>query len=755
MTDETTEPEPLSAQDIARLSDFARGCKAAVSAVSLYPDGHPAVQSTFQRVIEVARKVTGPSPLALTVLPDQLLLDGRAGDKPDPAVGELAAMLHRHQIGRFVLNDGGDVDMWLALLRLLGRTPEDVRAEGGVAHLWGEDGDLTTAQQRVSVAIHEINYERILRGQGAHDASLDAIINSCLGDAPDIELDDETRAMLLEVVGDQSRLSNIAAELRSRAGDPKAGGQGSALFSFMKNAAAALDQSNPGQVDQAFGNMAVVIGDLPAEAMTELLDKRGTQEATVGSLDLVGAAVGHMDADTIAGFVAGSVVQQGGATQRLAEAFSALVPDIDGRRQLLSLAQDKVASSPFGKDENFPDVWKRTEQILTEYKDEKYVGQDYARELSHARTQAVEVEETSDDPPERVRDWLRSVDDTVLRELDRMLLLDLLAIEKDPFRWRDVASTVISDIEELHRQGQVTDSLRFVQRLAEERGDPDSEPADEESKRAFALAALERVASGSAMRHALSRLRSNENADFEAVKELCTILGPSVVTSLAELLASERDARARRRIRDILLSFGRKGREAVQQLLNAPNWEVRQTAAFLLREFGGTEGIPELERLLTDSEPLVQREAIRSVVLIGDERTYRVLLRVLTTAKTRERSRETLIKQMTSQRDERSVPLCAFLLKNIDHATLSDVYLAALETLGNIGGDEVIQSLKDALHRGEWWAPFRTRALRHAAGDALRRTRMSAATDVLREAAASGSWGVRRVARRALAQVGG
>ena len=755
MTDEITEPEPLSAQDTARLSDFARSCKAAVRAVSLYPDGHPAVQSTMKRVIEVARNATGPSPLALTVLPDQLLLDGRAGDKPDSAVGELAVMLHRHQIGRFVINDGGDVDLWLALLRLLGRSPEAVRDEGGIAHLWGEDGELTTPQQRGSVEIDEINYERILRGQGTRDASLDVIINSCLGDAPDLELDDETRALLLEVVGDPSRLSDVAGELGARAGDPQAGGLGGALFSFMKNAAAALDQSNPGQVDQAFGNMAVVIGDLPAEAMTQLLEKRGTEDATVGSLDVVGAAVGHMDADTIAGFVAGSVVEQGGATERLAEAFSALVPDIDGRRQLLSLAQDKVADSPFGKDENFPDVWKRTEQILTEYKDDKFVGQEYARELSHARTQAVEVEEASDDPPERLRDWLQSVDDTALRDLDRVLLFDLLAIEEDPFRWRDVAATVVSDIEELHRQEQVTDSLRFVQRLAEERGDPDSVPTDEESKRAFALAALERVASGPAIRHALSRLRSDEDADFEAVKELCTILGPSVVTSLAELLASEQDARARRRIRDILLSFGRKGREAVQQLLNASNWEVRQTAAFLLREFGGTEGIPELERLLTDSEPLVQREAIRSVVLIGDERTYRVLLRVLNAAKTRERSRETLIKQMTSQRDERSVPLCTFLLERIDYTSLSDVYLAALETLGNVGGDDAIPPLKGALHRGEWWAPFRTRALRQAAAGALRRTKMSAATDVLHEAAGSGSWGVRRVARRALAQVGG
>jgi HEAT repeat protein len=230
------------------------------------------------------------------------------------------------------------------------------------------------------------------------------------------------------------------------------------------------------------------------------------------------------------------------------------------------------------------------------------------------------------------------------------------------------------------------------------------------------------------------------------------VLGPIVVTSLAEMLASEQDARARRCIRDILLGFGKRGRDAVQQLLNAPNWEVRQTAAFLLREFGGTEGLPELERLLGDSEPLVQREAMRALILIGDERTYDALTRVLAAGKSR--SRETLIQQLTGQRDERAIPLCTHLIRHIDHRTLSDVFLAAVETLGNIGGPETVPPLKEALYRGEWWAPFRTKALRMAAAQALARVKIPAALDVLRDAAARGPWGVKSVARTQLGRLG-
>ena len=79
----------------------------------------------------------------------------------------------------------------------------------------------------------------------------------------------------------------------------------------------------------------------------------------------------------------------------------------------------------------------------------------------------------------------------------------------------------------------------------------------------------------------------------------------------------------------MLVGFGAQGRDVVQQLMNAPNWEVRRTAAFLLREFGGSEGLRELIPLLTDSEPLVQREAIQGLILNGSDEAAAILLNAL------------------------------------------------------------------------------------------------------------------------------
>src|SRR4029077_16062274 len=130
---------------------------------------------------------------------------------------------------------------------------------------------------------------------------------------------------------------------------------------------------------------------------------------------------------------------------------------------------------------------------------------------------------------------------------------------------------------------------------------------------------------------------------------ICHAMGPAVIAPLAEALSSEQDARARRRLRDILLGFGARGRESVQQLMSAPNWEVRRTAVYLLREFGGTEGLKDLAPLLADPEALVQREAVQGLVINRSQEAARMLLSALAAA--RGRTRETLVTALFTTRD--------------------------------------------------------------------------------------------------------
>ena len=70
---------------------------------------------------------------------------------------------------------------------------------------------------------------------------------------------------------------------------------------------------------------------------------------------------------------------------------------------------------------------------------------------------------------------------------------------------------------------------------------------------------------------------------------------------------------------------------------------------------------------------MIQREAVRAILNIGTERAYRVLEEALATGT--ERSRDAIMLAISMQRDERATPLFAYILRHIDHRTLTSIYL--------------------------------------------------------------------------------
>ncbi len=174
----------LAPDETARLSEFARACKAAARAVALYPSAHPAIAATLARLVDLTAPAQLPYPLKLTVLPDSMLLDGRAPARIDQAVRELASLLHDHLVGEITIHPGGDVEAWRSFLILLARTSDSVRTDGGIARLW------TTMGGR-HVELREIDYAEVMRERAGGQAAVwERIIASCLeGDAFDLNED--------------------------------------------------------------------------------------------------------------------------------------------------------------------------------------------------------------------------------------------------------------------------------------------------------------------------------------------------------------------------------------------------------------------------------------------------------------------------------------------------------------------------------------------------------------------------------------
>src|SRR5262249_8842406 len=366
---------------------------------------------------------------------------------------ELAVLLHSHLIGQLIVHPGGDVEAWRAFLLLLGRSPESVRGEGGVSRVW------TTMVGR-HVELREIDYAEVLRERaGGQPAVWDRVIANCLeGNA--FDLDEEGIKELLGIAFDSERLASLMTTLENAPdGSSGVGTKTAAMMRMLRGIVDVVSASDPERLEPGLRNMASAVGQVSPEMMLGL--RRQPHEEDEGPR-LMKAVVSRMTDQTIARFVSKHVIAESSSTDRLALAFHSLVREPDQQQRLLALAREDVAASPLGSTEGFESVWNSVaEKLLTSYSDESFVSDEYGRELSGSRAKAVEVEQVSDDPPERISAWLSSIATTALRALDLTLVLDLLQIEEDPERWGELMKPVVGLLEDLMLVGDFEAAIQL------------------------------------------------------------------------------------------------------------------------------------------------------------------------------------------------------------------------------------------------------------------------------------------------------
>jgi HEAT repeat protein len=485
---------PLSPAEAARLVAFARACKAAARAVTLYPDAHPAIATTLGRIVDLTSKDSLTRSLRIQVFPDDLRLDDRRTPRPDPVITELAVLLHQHRIGEMTVNAGGDLTAWRSFLLVLARSTESVRSEGGISRVWAAIGSP-------HLELREIDFAHVLRerpeGTGA---AWEQIISTCLGGG-DFEVSGDALRDLLAHVGDDSTLTTLLKDVEARAARG-AGVRGAVVTRLLQGIVDAVAREAPGELDTAAGSLARALAQLTPETLSTVLAARsqssrfGPAEAGPHVLgphvpsNAVDTVVGQMSDQSIAEFLARNAFGADSSLDRVVQAFQTLVHDSSHAERLLALAHDEAQHGPFGSTPQFDDTWNEiAEKVLTSYSDRPFVSGEYARELTSVRTQAVELEQVGDDPPERIAAWLGTVATTELRKLDLALVFDLLRIEEDDGRWSSLMRPVASLLEDLLLVGDTDASEELVRVLGREAARLDSDGTSE--RRRAAQQALE------------------------------------------------------------------------------------------------------------------------------------------------------------------------------------------------------------------------------------------------------------------------
>jgi HEAT repeat protein len=730
--------EPMPAPQSAALADFARSCKAAARSVSLYPATHPAIQGALSRVVSASRRLTEAGNITIAVLPDALVIDGRCPVRPDPSIAELAELLHDRLIGEMRIEAEADAADWRTLLLLLSRTAEELMADGGIAKLW-----MSSGQSHFD--IREIDYAEVLRERGGGDAAAwDRIVEFCLQGDNSAVVDERTLEAVITALDNPERFNELLQAVQGTSDNAASiGVRAAALLGLIRRAMDRLRERN--QLDEAavLQTVADSAGHMTAEMMLSLL-REAREQGENGIPPLAAAVVARMGDGAVASFVAGSIVAEHGATERLALAFETLVPENDRKQRLLDLAKEAVAESPLGSETGFESLWRDAANLLMSYSDKNFVSDEYGRELSGARTQAIEVERVSDDPAERIQAWRASVSDDAVRNLDLALIQDLLRLESEPTGWQAIGQIAGDEIERRTLLGDVVPAQTLLDILVAERSDAGRAPL-----RPIAESILNKLAAGQIVRHIVFHLRKADDAAVETFNRLCHTIGPAVVRPLAIALAAEENHRAIRRLRELLLAFGAAGRQSVEQLKHSPNPAVRRMAIDLLRVFGGSDALPELASMLDDADPQVQRESIRAIVQMGTDDAFAVLQQALVGGSA---SRDTILHQLIGLRDDKAVPLLCYVLNHTSpRGKMTEVHAQIIDALGSLTvHPDSTRTLRTILYRGEWWAPARTAALRQAAASALRQIGRPETLAILEDAATRGSRGVRAAARRHL-----
>jgi hypothetical protein len=726
----------LGPADTARLTDFARTLKAAARAVVLYPDGHPAVRSSVARLVDLTSDAHLPTVLRIGVTRDSLLIDGDRIGRPDGAVSELASLLHSQLVGELTIRPPVDAAAWQQFLRLLGRGQDEVRSRAAAATLWT---DLVTS----SIAVREIDYAELLRERsGGIEASWEQIVAGYLTcDA--VELDGTQLAMILEQRLDGTALAaaldDVDAAAHRDGGDLR--GAAASLMRVLRGVVQAVQAGMPDRLAAAMDNLAASLGRLSADAVLSLLEESTRPQSDSAP---IAPLLRQMPDDAVATFLARNIVAASDAALgRVAQAFQALVVDEGRRERLVKLVGGEAGELvSIGGERSWPAI---AETLLTRAPGHDYVPQDYARELSKVRAEAIRLEQSHEDPPERLARWRGTVATEELRRLDQQLITDLLHVVEPDHDRHALMPAVRGLFEDLWQAGDFAGTEPLLAALLNETSAEDSLRA---STAHDALAGFLRFPGVDQL---TAHLASVDESQFECAVRCVGLLGESSIRPLVEAMAVQERSRVRERLTAMVVAFGPLARPEIEQLATSPNPATRRTATFLLRELGASTALPDPSELLDDREPMVQREAVRAILKLGVEPGYRAIEQAL--ARGTGRTRNTIMQAVGSAADRNAAPLLVYLAERLTHrGALTRVYVRALELLGGLADPESVPALRGALNRGEWWAPRRTAALRKAAATALASIDAPVARRALEDAATHGSRGVRAAARAVVSE---
>ena len=727
----------LAPELVDGVTSLARTLVSAVRHWTLYPEDHPAVRASFERLSQAILAATNDAVFSVGITPDSLMIESFAVPS-SLQVAEAARLLHDRDLLRLTFTGTVPPEAIAKLLRLLALDRETLRSRGGPEGVWREDGDST-------ITLEQIDYEQVLedkddRFDRRHDDIWKSIVHSIVTGQK--AMDEVAQQRLLAIAADPVQISDLASEVIAHKctadGAPMITTQAATVLAAFRHLASIVSVKAADQSDVTMQNLASAASTLNPHIVMEMLQSDDDPGDTIRVAQRLSGA---FDDAKVAQLLATALTKEGQASGRLAQVFDTIAPDPERKRRVLTLTRSMLSESTFGQSKQFKAIWSSMEELLLSYNDTPFVSGQYRAQLDGVAARSETM--AARDLPEEMPEWADSLGQQNVRKLSVVLIIDLLKLERDAARAAEIGDDMTGLAEDLLIAGDYADALRVVSALA-----------DAANNARFVAPgacreALFRLAASAGMHEAVAMLGDFERENLETFSDICRLVGVAIVDVLGLTLRIQDRTAARVRASDLIVGFGAPAVSRLAPFIDDERAYVQSHVAEVLGRLAAPQAVPLLQPLLRRNDPKVVRVAVSAMANINDPAAARAIHTVLRAATGDQR--RAVIDALVAERDARVVPMLVRILEESeplgkDHAVVLDT----LTALKLVHTDTAVRPIARVAERKKWFARSKNMALKSTAVDALASIGTEESRQALRKAAAEGDRMLRRLARAKL-----
>ncbi len=626
--------------------------------VSVYPRGHPLVESSLNRAFDHLQKLFELRPeITLAIAKDTLIVDDYFLDRKNPVYKEFALHLSMMNLAYVTFITGLAKDELYEFHRLLSEGARDISSEDlkealkGIIHIKAGFIDFD------AFSFHEGKKEGEIREGHLWERYVYGLLEGTLQTSDTSDLMQEIPPEILASLLNRTATDDLKEETYDRV-----------ITSYMKKSS-----------ERAFSSKDIKrLMDFIDELKPELKKQFLSSAFKNISKDVESAerSLGGIEVEKIIGLL-NTINEQKvvipDALKNLLDKFSKLQPDSG-----LSL----VAGGKTIVDDIFlsPDVMG----LLSEGNFEKFVTDVYQKEI-----QKISELDTTGIITEELKDLSKVCSDEYVERDFNQIVLELISsdiISEEEYR------QFINTLKEQAVNFIVTGQYGIVPRIFR------ALESNIEAKRFPDITSetSQYFNSPEFISQFIDSLRITGRRVRDEAFLLCDFYGERIIPPLIDALIEEDSQMARKFFITLIINFGDRAVPEVIKRLGDERWFVKRNMLFILRECGGEEALPHVRAYRYHKNPKVVFETIKCLLKFGDNSAVIALRKHLSSENNE--IVEQAIAVSGSYRVKETVPELTRLLmkKSISGADFYEK-MPIVKALGQIGDPIALTALRDIL----------------------------------------------------------